>query len=327
MPAVSVVMSVYNGAQYLRDSVESILAQTFADFELIVVNDGSTDASGTILAEYQRRDHRVRVIDQQNQGLTLALIRGCREARGRYIARQDADDWSDAPRLARCAAMLDEYADLVMASCWTKYIDRVGDVVETVERPDDPRLATHALLFQRAGPPAHGSVLFRREAYQAVGGYRECFYYAQDSDLWLRLGAVGQIAYAPAYLYHARLDAETISGAFAQMQWEFGELGQRCHAARIQGENEQTFLEQATALRTQILRGEAASVGLRRRRAAANYRIGTSLSRRGNRRAKEYFWTAIRLNPLHWRSWCRFLLDCLCLRRSACRTESRNPHR
>ncbi len=310
-PAVSVVMSVYNGRRHLCESVESILAQSFDDFEFIIVNDGSADESREILAEYQRQDRRICVIDQENRGLTLALIRGCGAARGRYIARQDADDWSHPERFGRSIELLQRCPRVVMVSSWAKYIDPAGDEVETVERPTDPEIATHQLLHERMGPPAHGSVTFRRDAYEALGGYRDCFYYAQDSDLWLRMAGLGLMAYLPEYLYHCRVSPETISGMNGQVQWQFGELGQRCHAARLAGVNETPLLEQAKSLRGELLARKGNSSPMRRSRAAGNYRIGTSLSRRGNPRAKEYFWSAIRLNPWHWRSWCRLLVEFL----------------
>ncbi|MGA2616472.1 MAG: glycosyltransferase family A protein [Thermoguttaceae bacterium] len=308
-PITSVVMSVYNGGRYLRESVESILSQEFADFEFLIVNDGSKDESPDILAEYARQDMRIRILDQENRGLTRALVRGCSEARGCYIARQDADDWSHPRRLRRSVEVLDRSPQLAMVGSWARYIDAVGDEVESVERPADPQVATHQLLHQRLGPPAHGSVMFRRSAYEAVGGYRACFYYAQDSDLWQRLASAGQVAYVQEYLYHYRLTPEAISGAQTPVQWQFGELGQRCNAARLRGESEEPFLRQAEALRTLVLEGKVTTSGVRRRRAAANYRIGTGLSRRGNPRARQYFWTAIRLNPLHWRSWCRLCAE------------------
>jgi glycosyltransferase involved in cell wall biosynthesis len=302
-------MSVYNGERHLRQTVESILGQTFRDFEFIIVNDGSKDSSREILAEYEQKDARIRVIDQENRGLTRALIRGCAEARGQYIARQDADDWSHPERLGRSVELFAPFPQLTMVSSWARYIDALGDVVQTVERPANPNLATPQLLHKRLGPPAHGSVMFRRTAYEAVGGYRACFYYAQDSDLWLRLASVGGVAYVQQYLYHHRLAPETISGTHMQVQWEFGELGHRCHAARLRRETEQPFLEQAEGLRKRVLEGGFTASDLRRARAAANYRIGAGLSRRRNPRAKQYFWAAIRLNPLHWRSWVRLVAD------------------
>jgi cellulose synthase/poly-beta-1,6-N-acetylglucosamine synthase-like glycosyltransferase len=308
VPKVSVVMSVYNGQRYLRRAIESILAQEFRDFEFIIVNDGSNDGSRAILAEYESRDPRIRVIDQENRGLTKSLIRGCAEARGEYIARQDADDWSHPRRLASCVELLDQQPECVIASSWSKCVDAEGDLVDAIERPADSRAATLALLHERIGPPGHGSVTFRRLAYEKVGGYRECFYFGQDGDLWLRLASIGGVVYAQEYLYTYLVTPSSISGAHSPAQFEFAELGHRCQAARMRGESELPFLEQAQRLRAQVL--EARSKGsdgpsVRLGNAAANYRIGTCLSRRGNPRAKEYFWTAIRLNPLHWRSWCR----------------------
>src|SRR6187455_3363395 len=99
-PLVSVVMSVYNGAKCLRDSVQSVLAQEGVDFEFIIVDDGSTDASGSLLSEFAESDSRVRVIHQHNRGLTRALIQGCAAARGPFIARQDCGDLSLPGRLA-----------------------------------------------------------------------------------------------------------------------------------------------------------------------------------------------------------------------------------
>jgi glycosyltransferase involved in cell wall biosynthesis len=311
MPRVSVVMSVFNGQRHLRTSLDGILAQEFRDFEFLVVNDGSTDGTRTILSEYEARDARIRVIDQENAGLTAALRKGCALAIGEFIARQDADDWSHPLRLERSIELLDRSPQVVMVSSWTQYVDPLGDVVETVERPADPDVATRRLLHERSGPPAHGSVTFRRDAYEAAGGYRACFYYAQDSDLWLRMGERGLIAYVPQYLYHARLSPEGVSAAHSRTQWLFGELGQQCRAARAHGLSEAAFLAEADALRGQLLNGAVSESGRRGRQAAANYRIGTSLSRRRNPRAREYFRKAIRLNPLHWRSWCRLCAEML----------------
>src|SRR4030042_1971241 len=94
-------MSVYNGEKYLKEAVESILNQTFRDFEFIIINDGSTDGTGAILASYQQKDARIRIYNQENQGLIASLNRGCQLARGEYIARMDADDISLPQRLQR----------------------------------------------------------------------------------------------------------------------------------------------------------------------------------------------------------------------------------
>jgi glycosyltransferase involved in cell wall biosynthesis len=298
-------MSVYNGQQYLRQSVESILTQTFRDFEFIIVNDGSSDESREILSEYAGSDSRIRLINQENTGLTVALIRGCAVARAPYIARQDCDDWSHPERLEKCLAEITRGDDLVMVSSATHVIDSAGDVVFKNERIVNPETATHDLLYRRIGPPGHGSVMFRRNEYTAVGGYRRCFYYAQDVDLWLRLAQVGLLVYVPEYLYAYRIEPASISGQHSDRQMVFGELCRECLDARMADRSEVPFLQQAESLRAEIESEKGAVNGLRRQRAGAHYRIGTGMSRLGNPRARDYFWATVRLNPLHWRGWCR----------------------
>jgi glycosyltransferase involved in cell wall biosynthesis len=304
-PRVSIIMSVYNGERYLPTAVQGVLAQEFDDFEFIIVNDGSDDGTLDLLARYAAADGRIRVVDQPNTGLTVALRNGCAVARGEFIARQDADDWSHPSRLKQCVGLLDRVPDVVMASSWTMTIDEAGDLVEANTPPADRALATRQLLEECIGPPGHGSMMFRRAAYEAVGGYRSCFYFAQDIDLWLRLGGRGTIAYVPDYLYQYRISPRGISGWRSKLQWQFGFLAQDAHAARRQGRSEEPFLDRAERLRAEVLGSGRRNTGSRRLEAAANYRIGVGLSRHGNPRARSYFWSAIRLDPIHWRSWCR----------------------
>lgn len=319
-PRISVVMSVYNGERHLRASIESILQQSFADFEFVIINDGSTDGSRGILEEYRARDSRVRIIDQSNAGLTAALKTGCDVAVGEFIARHDADDWSAPSRLECLVNLMDSWPAVVMASSWAIYVDDEGEVVDRVERPIEPREATRRLLHERCGPPAHGTMMIRRSAYHQAGGYRTCFYYGQDADLWLRLGLLGLIAYVPQELYHWRLSPEGISGNQTGWQSQFGELGQLSHAARLRGESDDPFVRQAEAVREELLAKRGGKSTARHQYAAAHYRIGTSLSRRGNPTARRHFWSAIRLDPLHWKSWCRLGFEFLKLPFSGSRT-------
>ena len=129
---VSVVMSVYNGASTLPATMDSILSQEDVELEFIVVNDGSTDGTGEILEAYARRDSRVRVIHQENTGLTRALIRGCAAASGEFIARQDAGDVSRAGRLATQANVLRTNPNVVMTSCGTQFVGPGGEFLYEV---------------------------------------------------------------------------------------------------------------------------------------------------------------------------------------------------
>ncbi len=301
---VSVVMSVYNGATHLRRAVESVLEQSWTEFELIVVDDGSSDDSPAIMESYRQRDPRVKIITQPNAGLTRALIRGCAAARGEFIARHDADDWSEPSRLADQVAVLESDRDVGFVSCATQYVGPHDEPLEIVARTDAPAEATRKLLDERQGPPAHGSVMFRRDLYESVGGYRAEFYFGQDSDLWMRMAERASIAYLPQCLYRARRDPNSVSGRMGELQHAFGELGQQCRAARRDGMSEDVPLNAARQLCETV---PSVRQGTGSGRSTMAYLIGTTLRQQGDRRARTYFWQAITLNPWNWRAWLRWL--------------------
>lgn len=305
-PRVSVVMCVYNGATYLSRSVHSVLAQTWTDFELVIVDDGSHDRTPLLLKELEQSDPRVRIITQANAGLTRALIRGCAEARGEYIARHDADDWSEPTRLAEQVALLESDPAIGFVSCATQYVGPDDEPLEIVSRSDSPAEATRKLLDERMGPPAHGSVMFRRCLYEAVGGYRPEFYFGQDSDLWMRMAEGAWIAYTPDWMYSARRDPNSVSGRMSGVQHAFGELGQQCRAARRNGQPEEIFLTAARELSESVC-GKGRQTGTRCGESAMAYLIGATLRARGDHRSRNYFWQAVKLNPLNWRAWLRLV--------------------
>ncbi|EAU54513.1 glycosyltransferase family 2 protein [Mariprofundus ferrooxydans] len=297
-PEISVVMGVYNGEKELAESVESILTQRDADFEFIIVNDGSTDRSAEMLDEFAARDNRVRVIHQQNTGLTRALVRGCGEARGEFIARQDSDDISLPERLSLQAALLRDNADIAFVSSWADWIGPKGELLFVQKVEDDAETATKNLLSDKQGPAAHGSVMFRKKSYDACGGYRPPFYFAQDVDLWLRLGYVGQLSYVQQSLYQYRVSFSSISGTRGGLQSEYDRLAHACHQVRLAGEDEAELLAEATALRS-TKRPASASTET----GNPAYFIGRCLLARGDKRASGYLWMAIRNNPWHGRAW------------------------
>jgi glycosyltransferase involved in cell wall biosynthesis len=304
---VSVVMSVWNARATIGRAIESILAQSFEDFEFLIIDDGSDDGSDVVLEEFARRDNRIRVLHQRNAGLTRALITGCSQARGKWIARQDADDWSEPGRLEKCLELAEKHPKCTMISSWADYRGPAGELLDVVRRPENSAEATEGLLHRQMGPPAHGSVMFHRDAYEQVGGYRPEFYFGQDSDLWLRMGARGKIAYVQEVLYHYTLSAGAISGRFSDVQRSFGDLGQFCHAARLRGESEKPFLDELAALSSAVRSNT--SGGSRAAQAGSNYRIGVQLARRGDPAASHYFRAALRLQPLHWRAFVRLCIS------------------
>lgn len=202
--AVSVIMAVYNGARYLRQAVDSILGQTFADFEFIVLNDGSTDCSLDILHEYQ--DERMRVVDNgENIGLTRSLNRGLRLARAPYVARQDADDMSLARRLETQVRYLEQHRDVAVVGTGVRYIDGENRPLGAVALPEDP---VPKLLS--GNQICHGSVMFRRSVVEGAGGYDELFRYCQDYELWLRVARCHGMRNLPEVLYAFRLHEERV---------------------------------------------------------------------------------------------------------------------
>lgn len=181
-PKISVLMSVYNGAKYLEESIASLLGQTFPDFELILIDDGSTDHSLKIIKRFAQCDHRIRIlINPQNLGLTRALNRGLKKARGKYIARQDADDLSLPMRLATQYHYLEKNPQVFLVGSSAMIINHRGQVIGCYRKSNLPGEIARKLA--RKNQIIHSSITFRNQKIL----YREKFQYAQDYDFFLRL--------------------------------------------------------------------------------------------------------------------------------------------
>ena len=185
-PVVSVIMSVYNGAAFLSEAVESMLKQTFRDFEFIIVDDGSTDESRVILEEIAAVDARLSVIVQPNRGLVDALNRAIHVARGKFIARMDADDVAIATRLEKQLHFMNQNPSVAVVGGAVEIIDARG---VSVGRLTFPRVDAQIRRELESGgcPLCHPTVLMRTDAVRATGGYRPVVVDAEDYDLWLRL--------------------------------------------------------------------------------------------------------------------------------------------
>jgi glycosyltransferase involved in cell wall biosynthesis len=304
-PTISVVTSVFNGERYLGPSLDSVLSQQGVDFELIVIDDGSTDESPQFLNDLALRDGRVRVLHQSNRGLTEALARGCAASRGRYIARHDGDDLSLPGRLQRQWRLLENDPGLSLVSCWGRAIGPCDEALFEISRPDDPVRATEELIEKEIGPAGHGSVMFRADLYRRVGGYRAAFRVAQDWDLWLRLIEHGRIAFVPEALYAYRVEEGSISARRRDQQVRLLEVARRCYAARRRGGAEGPLLAEAERVSSELRRGNGAT-GL-----GNSYFIGKCLLDRRDRRALPYLVRSLRRRPWHWRSWAALLLASL----------------
>jgi glycosyltransferase involved in cell wall biosynthesis len=300
-------MGSFNDALHLERAVHSILEQSFRDFEFIAVDDGSDDGSAQILDRLADGDARIRVLHQQNTGLTCALVRGCELARGEFIARQDSDDWSHPERLAEQVALLESDPRIGFVSCATQFVGPEQEPLVVMDRPRDPEEATRGLLERREGPPAHGSVVFRASTYRQVGGYRPEFLFSQDSDLWLRLGEVSMIGYVPAVRYFHRKDIESTSGAHREAQSRFAELAHACRHARLRGLDEAPLLWQAAALSTDLRSRRSGGPRNRQGAVALTYLLGSQLVVNRDARARRYLWQVLRAQPWHWKAWVRLL--------------------
>jgi glycosyltransferase involved in cell wall biosynthesis len=201
-------MSVYNGQKYLREAIDSVLNQTFADFELIAIDDGSTDGSGAVLREYT--DPRLKLLtNETNLGLIGSLNRGLAAARGEYVARQDCDDLLEPERLAKQVAYLDAHPDVVLVGTWMQLIDEHGADITLWRYPTTNAEIRWAMLFNTA--VGHPAAMFRAAVARDAGGYSPDFLFAEDYDLWSRLAARGNVANIPEPLQRYRVHGNTVS--------------------------------------------------------------------------------------------------------------------
>ena len=307
VPTLSVVMGVYNHPERLPETLESIRAQTETDWELIVVNDGSTDPGvEAVLNEFASSEPRAKVITKENEGLTRALIDGCLVAQGIYVARIDAGDVMTPERLALQRARLDSDAAITFVSCWTEvcgpdweplYVKREY-TSESGERmiPDRPDGAI------RKAPTHHGSVMFRADRYRDVKGYHPSFYYGQDWDLWYRLAETGRFAVVQEVLYRCRLFPTSISARNRRRQDAIGQCALEALWARMRGESEAVPLERASAIRPgwdDAMDEEEPGAG--------EHFIGSLLQACGDSRCRQYYKQALRENPWRWKTWIRYL--------------------
>ncbi len=207
-PRVSVLVCVHNGQAYLEEALESLRTQTFRDFEVVAVDDGSTDATAHILeARASKRLRPVRL--PRRQGLTRALNAGWDLCRGAYLARLDADDRAHPERLARQTAFLDANPEVVACGTWVTRVAQNG-AEEPWRAPLDHEGIVSELLFR--SPIAHPTAMLRRQAFEDHGlRYDPAYRYAQDYALWLQASRIGKLANLGAPLLHFRVHRDSVS--------------------------------------------------------------------------------------------------------------------
>ena len=191
-PLVSVVMPTYNSERFLGDAIESIINQTFRDFEFIIVADKSSDRSYLILDDYAKKDNRIKVFMEKKKGLIASLNKGCQLAKGKYIARMDADDISRPHRLEMQLQYLEEHPEIGVLGTGIRYIDEAGRLGKSVRNPRDPKLIKFYLHLENCF--VHPSIMMRRETIEHLGFYNPEAIHAEDYDLWARATSVTQVS-------------------------------------------------------------------------------------------------------------------------------------
>ena len=207
-------MSAYNDSRLLPASIESVIEQEGVDFEFIIIDDGSTDNTPQILKHYSDLDARIRLVRQENQGLTRALILGCNIAVGEFVARQDVGDISLPGRLSAQSAALVQNQQLSFVSCRHELVGPEGEMLTDSVPSDGGVNVLNSLkdkLVSSLTGPHHGTVMFRKKHYDDAGGYRSQFYFAQDLDLWTRLIEVGDLEFIDETLYRVVFEPTSIT--------------------------------------------------------------------------------------------------------------------
>src|SRR6267378_876440 len=198
-PSISVVLPVYNCPHYVGEAIDSVLAQTFSEYELILIDDGSTDDTPSVLTRY--KDSRIRLVTQDNRGLAATLNRGIELATGRYIARQDQDDASLPERLEKQIAFLDAHPNCALVGTWAQIWKERAPTARAHRHAGDDATLKFELLLNN--PFVHSSVMMRKAALDRVGVYStdKTRQPPEDFELWSRIAREYAVANIPEMLH------------------------------------------------------------------------------------------------------------------------------
>ncbi len=286
---VSILLPAYNSEQYLEEAVRSVLRQTHRNFELIAINDGSTDCTGKILASLAKEDSRIRVITQENLGMGESLNRAAEIARYDWLVRMDADDVMHPNRLARQLAFLSERPDLVLSSTPVRYIDSYGKVIG--QNRSDYAFAENvrnALRKNELVGFAHPAAIVRRDVFRTVGGYRSQFWPCDDLDLWGRILDVHPNGFLiqDEHLMFYRIHGDSVSVRSAKRVYQHMEWVRECMAERRAGRPEPTWEQFQQSLQSAPL---TTRLNFLRIEAARTYYKAATLSYSGRRKIRALY--------------------------------------
>ncbi len=218
-PKISVLLPVYNGEAFLAETLHSLINQTFENFEIIAVNDGSTDRSASILKKYQNFDSRIKIVNQENKGLVAALNNAVQVAQGEYLARIDADDIALPRRFEFQKKVLDNKHNCILVASNFDVINEDGEVIYNDSVPTKKSDIMRAMLFRN--PIAHGSIMMRRSAFIEAGGYNPDCGPTEDYELWSKMVHLGDICVLPQTLFRWRINPDGITSTKSKVMEEF----------------------------------------------------------------------------------------------------------
>jgi glycosyltransferase involved in cell wall biosynthesis len=217
VPRTSFLIPVRDGSRFIVGALESVLAQTESDLEVVVVDDGSVDDTNALVEAVRRRDLRVRLLRRPlGTGVVDALNFGLAHAHGAFVARLDADDLALPNRLEKQLGFLDAHPTVAVVGSALELLDERGAHAGRLDHPTDPKAVSAGLL--RGNVLAHSAVVIRRECLDAVGGYRSAFEHAEDYDLWLRIADVYSLANLAEPLTGYRIHSDQVSAAHIEQQ-------------------------------------------------------------------------------------------------------------
>jgi len=211
MPAISILMPVYNGEAFLKQAINSVLVQSFLDWELIIINDNSTDKSPEIIKWYLGQDDRIRLISNEtNLGLVASLNEGINIAKGEFLARLDCDDyWSNPEKLSKQVNFLAQNPDCALLGAWADMIDESGKHLKNFCPPVADKKIRGQILWHNCF--LHSSIMVRKSVLLEAGGYKREEQHVEDYGLWLRIGKIAQFANLSEVLVSYRLVPQSVT--------------------------------------------------------------------------------------------------------------------
>jgi glycosyltransferase involved in cell wall biosynthesis len=233
-PFCSVLMPVHNGQRYLRESIESILKQTFPNFEFVIINDGSTDDTKDILYSYSRHDPRIKVLTQENRGIVSALNNGLRECKGEWVFRIDSDDIAVPDRLELQLEEARKNPGLVLIGGFCEQINENNGRLRLNKYPTKHKALVNNLESLRPFL-ATPTICFKRTVVNEISGYRERFEYADDIDLWVRLAEKGKFSCVNRVVTRLRKHSSNFSAIHFKKFQIYGTCAVVCYFRRRLG--------------------------------------------------------------------------------------------